>query len=118
MHVYFVLSEMMESGGSYEPPEPPDWGCICLIVVAETRGRAKYLAVQSDRTLRRYTPADWPLFAVRRIGESEGPARVLDSAASEPWWPKCPDITNPVRGEYDPGFSQRDVAIMGGDPGL
>jgi len=118
MYVYFVLSEELESGGSYEPPEPPEYGCLCEIVVAETRGRAKYLAIKSDRTLRHYGPSDWPLLAVRRIGEADGPARVLHSAEANPWWPKCPDIANPVRGEYNPGFSQRDVAILGGDPSL
>lgn len=120
MRVYFVLSEMFEDGGKPygDPPEPPDYGCLCLIVVAETRSRAKYLAMQSDRTFRRYSPPDWPLCAVRHIGTMEGPARVLDSAESYPWWPKCPNIPNPERREYNPGFSQRDVAILGGDPGL
>jgi len=120
MRVWFVLSEMWEDcTGIYgDPPEAPEPACLCLIVVAETRGRAKYLAIKSDRGLKRYTPADWPLFAVRHIGEAEGPARVLDSGASEPWWPKCPEISHPVRKPYDPGFSQRDVAILGGDPGL
>jgi hypothetical protein len=113
MRVWFVLSEMYECyPGSYEPPEPPEDGCICLIVVAETRSRAKYLAVKGERALLQYRPVDWPLFAVRRIGDAEGPARVLDSGAADPWWPKCPDIQNPARGPKP--FNARDVAILGG----
>jgi hypothetical protein len=120
MRVYFVLSEMWEDRrGTYgDPPEPPEDACLCLIVVAETRGRAKYLAIKSDRTLRRYTPADWPLCAVRNIGEAPGPARVLDGHAADAWWGRCPDISHPVRRPWTPGWSQRDVAILGGDPGL
>jgi hypothetical protein len=100
MRVYFVLSEMSEDGGNPygDPPEPPEWGCLCLIVVAESRSKAKYLAVQSDSTLRWYTPADWPLLSVRQIGYAEGPARVLDYRAAKPWWEMVPEeITHPVR---------------------
>lgn len=99
MNVYFVLSEMYEDGGNPygDPPEPPEWGCTCLIVMAETRSRAKYLAIQSDKTFRQYGPSDWPLFAIRRIGDAEGPARVLDHDESYPWWEKCPEIPNPTR---------------------
>lgn len=99
MRVYFVLSEMFEEGGHPygDPPEPPEWGCLALIVVAETRGQAKYLAVKSDKHLHGYGPVDWPLLAVRHIGEAEGPARVLDHAESDSWWNKCPEIPCPTR---------------------
>jgi hypothetical protein len=95
MRVWFVLSETWEDGGG--ELEPPEDTCLCCVAVAETRSKAKYLAIQSDRTLRRYGVADWPLCSVRQIGDEEGPARVLGSAEAESWWPKCPHIYNPLR---------------------
>jgi len=117
--VYFVLSEelMDESGIYHDPPEAPENGCICEIVAAANRGRARWLLLKHEHLERMY-PGDWPLLKVRRIGEIDREEGVLPEGEVRVWWAKCPDIKPPERKPYNPGFSQRDVAILGGDPSL
>lgn len=88
MNVYAVVSETMHDV-SYDRMEE-DWGCLAVIVAARTRGQARYLAVRSDPSLRRYGPLDWPRLWCKRLGKMDGPAGVLPGDGGD-WWGRCPD---------------------------
>jgi hypothetical protein len=81
--------------GSYEPPEPDEWGRVVEIVVARNRSQARYLAWKNHR---RFEPTfqDWPRFQVKKLGEAVGPPRVMAEAEADPWYRLMPD------GEYGP----------------
>jgi hypothetical protein len=103
MNVYCVLSEMFEDGGSgYEPPE---WARIAVIVAAPSRGRARYLAVRSDRSFRRYGPRDWPRLWCKRIGQGLLREGVLGSPEEDKWWPRL-EGWDPARRRHDRGEGQ------------
>jgi hypothetical protein len=91
MPVFFCMSEdIVMHRGSYEPPEPDEWGRVVEVVVARNRSQARYLAWKNCR---RFEPSfpEWPSFTVRKLGDAEGPPRVLDGAEAEPWWHRVPE---------------------------
>lgn len=86
MNVYFVLSEeLMTQAGCYEPPEPPEYGCICLMVRAETNSQARYLAWKTDRSFDGDL-SEMPAFVTRKLGAEDGPKAVLSDEEAGPWW--------------------------------
>ncbi len=90
----------MLAAGSYDPPEPPEYGSICCIVAAETRGRAKWLALQTARDARNAVGfsgmVEMPMFAIRKLGKmglrDEG---VLGHREADPWWSMVPAVETP-----------------------
>lgn len=124
MNVYFVLSEYLKDSASQcDPPEPPEGGCIALIVVAKSRGQARYLAWRSEEKYGSGSAADMPAFATRKIGTTEGEPHVVQCGEDryDEWWWLAPqiDAPNPPRKpKAQFGWNPSDVAIMGGDPSL
>lgn len=125
MRVYFVISEELESGGNPygDPPEPPDWGCICQIVVATTAHKARWLAWRHDPASRHVTAAEMPNFRCFRLGDAFGFPRVMDLSEAASWWEKTTEkmTAPPPRGSSKslPSERQRmDRALLGGDPSL
>jgi len=121
VRVYFVVSEELESGGHPygDPPEPPEYGCIAVIVVAATAHKARWLAWRADTASRSCTAADMPNFRCHRLGAAVGPARVLPDVEAKPYWLL---VTDAMKGPAPRGVAlqlwRRDVAILGGDPSL
>lgn len=93
MNVYAVVSEMLHTV-SYEPPDE-EWGCIALIVAAETRGQARYLAMKSDPGTRSYGPVDWPKLWTKKLGVDGLPAGVVGHPDDFRWWLEV--------GDWNPG---------------
>ena len=77
MNAYRVISEMLySSGAAYDPPEPPEDYCIVELVVAKSRGQAKWLAWQTDLSFNGGV-ADMPRFSVRKAREASGEPRIV-----------------------------------------
>jgi hypothetical protein len=89
VNIYCVISEEWEFV-SYDRCER-DWGRLAVIVAAENRGQARYLAVQSDREFRGYGPLDWPKMWVKKLGAGLFNRGVLESTAAGRWWPRVGD---------------------------
>lgn len=51
MNAYWCHLEGRTVGMSYEPPDPGEWYVPCGIFVAETRGQAKRMLIDSDNDL-------------------------------------------------------------------
>jgi len=124
MRVYFVLSEYFEPlSNGYE--EPPESGCIAVIVLAETAHRARWQAWKSDSYSRGLTAAEMPNFRCYRLGEAEGRRGVLVGEEASKWWEKVTDaMVQPPPRQWGikaergrPGWA-RDVALAGNDPSL
>lgn len=124
MNVYFVLSEELTLyPGSYEPPEPPEYGVIAEIVAASSHGRAKYLALQTEpfpaREVARYGITEMPRFVIRLLGTLDTDReRVLSSDEARPWFERVPNGVSVGPRRRRSEFHPVDVAILGGDPAL
>ena len=65
MNLYSVISEEIQtSAGCYEPPEPPEYGCIVELVAAETPGAAKWAAWRNDNHSFQNDPREMPRFSI------------------------------------------------------
>jgi len=125
VRVYFVVSEELESGGHPygDPPEPPEYGCIAVIVVAATAHKARWLAWKGDSASRSCTAADMPNFRCWRLGEVSGLLdefpHVMNDGEAKPWWRLITDeMKGPSHRGMKPQLWRRDVAIFSGDPSL
>jgi hypothetical protein len=84
--VFFVISEeIVMHRGSYEPPEPDEYGCVIEIVAARNRSAARYLAWKNHRRFEA-SFEEWPKFSVRKLGVTAGPPRVMESDEADPWY--------------------------------
>ena len=71
MKVYEVVSELLHDYGVAwgDPPKPPEDYCIAELVVAGSRGQAKWLAWKMDRSFSGIVQ-EMPRFTVHVVGRN------------------------------------------------
>ena len=77
MNIYFVLSEEVVSyvDVGLDDAKAPEWGCICCLVRAETRSKAKYLAWKTDDSFpgcRSVDMAEMPSMSCKIVAKDVG----------------------------------------------
>jgi hypothetical protein len=96
MNIYRCVSEEFPER-SYSG-EPPEYGCSVALVVAETRGKAKYMAVMLDRTISRDIQSSrgmanmpkWSIIMTRK--NVNLPAGDITMTARIGWWSTAKEI--------------------------